>query len=403
MPKRVDLYPHQAKALEMLRPGTILYGGTGSGKSRAILAYYFVNICGGDLSHIEKGTCKDVPLYIITTAKKRDTGEWNEECSYFHIKPCCVDSWNNITKYTDVVDGYFILDEQRVVGSGIWVKSFLKIAKRNLWNILSATPGDQWIDYVPVFIANGFYKNRTEFLRRHVVFRPFSKYPQIDRYTGTSVLESLRKKILVAMPFSRERLVEETSLTCGFDADDMDDLLKHRWNPWDQKPIKNISELLSLMRRCVNDDASRYDVLCRYLKKKRSCIIFYNFDYELDRLRCLDSEGFEVFECNGHKHDPVPGTSCGKKWVYLVQYNAGAEGWNCVSTDTIVFYSRSYSYRMTEQAKGRIDRLNSLYPVLYYVFLESQAPIDRAILRCYNRKADFNQDALFDLEDVPCE
>ena len=70
-------------------------------------------------------------LYIITTAKKRDTLEWEGELSPFLLSTnpdvnlyqnkVVIDSWNNISKYKDITDAFFIFDEQRVVGSGTWV------------------------------------------------------------------------------------------------------------------------------------------------------------------------------------------------------------------------------------------------------------------------------------------
>ena len=337
-------------------------------------------------------------LYIITTARKRDTKEWEGELLPFLLYPgkqnlysnkVTIDSWNNIEKYTQVRDAVFIFDEQRVVGYGTWAKSFLKITKNNQWIMLSATPGDSWSDYIPVFIANGFYKNKTEFNEEHVVFKPFSKFPQIDRYINTQRLIRLRNRILVDMDFNRATTRHNITIRCNYNIDIYKSITRDRWNPYTEMPIANVSELCSLWRRCANEDSSRAEQILDICEHRPRVIIFYNFDYELDILRALPYEnGTEVAEWNGHKHQEIPASD---RWVYLVQYTAGAEGWNCIKTDTIVFYSQTYSYKTLEQSMGRIDRLNTPYRDLYYYHLRSMAPIDIAISRALKNKKKFNE------------
>lgn len=398
----IKLYDHQLKALNDISNGCILYGGVGSGKSITAIAWYYI-LNGGDMETLKGGRYKKMPgtpkdLYIITTARKRDTKEWEGELIPFLLSPgesngysnkVVIDSWNNIGKYVGVVNSVFIFDEQRVVGYGAWTKNFLRITRNNQWILLSATPGDTWSDYIPVFIANGFYKNKTEFNAEHVVFKPFSKFPQIDRYINTQRLIRLRNKVLVDMEFYRDTVRHEVSVKCGYDIDIYKMVTKERWNPFLDAPIMNVSELCSVWRRIVNSDVSRQEAVMDICHKHNRVIIFYNFDYELDILKSLAyGDDVEVAEWNGHKHQEIPNA---KKWVYLVQYTAGAEGWNCIKTDTILFYSQTYSYKTLEQAMGRIDRLNTPFRDLYYYHLKSVAPIDIAIARSLKNKKKFNE------------
>ena len=397
----IGLYDYQLEAVKQMKNGCILCGGVGSGKSLTALAYYY--ICqGGELNTENYELMDDLQLkdlYIITTARKRDTLEWEGELSAFllsthedvnlYSNKVIVDSWNNIKKYADVKNAFFIFDEQRVVGSGTWVKTFLKIAKTNEWILLSATPGDSWQDYIPVFIANGFYKNRSEFIREHVVYKKFSKFPQIDRYINTGRLVRLRNDILVNMDFRRLTTSHHEDVYVNYDISKYREITRNRWDIWNGKPLENASEFCYALRKVVNTDDSRQLAVLEIFEKHPRAIIFYNFDYELEILKNLYyGDDVDIAEWNGHKHQPVPDS---EKWVYLVQYNAGAEGWNCIKTDTIIFYSQNYSYKGMVQSSGRIDRLNTPYSDLYYYHLKSRSGIDLAISKALKNKKKFNE------------
>lgn len=404
----IGLYDYQIDAVKRMKNGCILNGGVGSGKSRTALAYYYLrnggdpaSLCGDNYIPMDDPP-KD--LYIITTARKRDTLEWDGDMAPFllsthtdinlYCNKVVVDSWNNITKYKEVTGAFFIFDEDRVTGSGVWVKSFLKIAKSNEWIILSATPGDTWQDYIPVFLANGFYKNKSEFIREHIVYSRFSKFPKVDRYLNTGRLIRLRNNILIDMDFHRDTIPHHEDVYVSYDISAYKDICRNRWNPWEDRPIENAAEFCYSLRKLVNTDEARQVALLQIIEEHPKAIIFYNFDYELDILKKLYyGEDFEIAEWNGHKHQEVPK---GEKWVYLVQYTAGNEGWNCVRTDTIIFYSQNYSYKVMTQAAGRIDRLNTPYKDLYYYHIKSRSGIDLAISKALKNKKKFNERKFYD-------
>lgn len=407
-----ELDEGQLKALSELKNGNILCGGVGSGKSRTGLAFYFTKVCGGQIDGMKRGLKKDlVPmlwpkdLYIITTAKKRDEGEWDDELAPFGLssKPdesaykgkvkVVVDSWNNIQKYIDITGAFFIFDEQRVVGYGAWSRTFIYIAKSNGWIFLTATPGDCWMDYLSIFIANGFFKNKRDFEYHHVIYNRYSKYPQVDRYMDDYILKRMRDSILVNIDYQKPTERHSETLPVEYDKETYRVLMRNRWNVFEDKPIDNISELCYLLRKVVNSDPSRIECVLEIAKEHPKLIIFYNFDYELDILKNAKwIEGTIVREWNGHRHEEIPDS---ERWIYLVQYAAGAEGWNCITTNSMMFYSPSYSYKSTEQAMGRIDRRNTPYHDLYYYSMRSQAPIDIAINRALKRKKNFNESVFF--------
>lgn len=397
---KVSMYDYQVDAINNMHNGCILCGGVGTGKSRTSLAYYYT-LFGGKLNTEYYTKMKNpCDLYIITTAHKRDIHEWDGELITFNMnvdpelsiykkQKVVIDSWNNIKKYKDVKDAFFIFDEQRVVGSGTWVKSFLKIAKCNRWILLSATPGDTWSDYIPVFVANGYYKNRTSFLNEHAVYSRFSKFPKIDKFIGTGKLLYLRNKLLVDMHYKRETVRHYQDVMVPYNQHLYKMVNKDRWDPYKEVPIENPGALCYILRKVCNSDPSRSDELLKLSKKHPRLIVFYNFDYEKDILKNIKfGKGFTVAEWNGHAHEPVPKTD---KWVYLVQYTAGCEGWNCISTNAMVFYSQNYSYKVMEQASGRIDRLNTKYTDLYYYVFKSRSNIDLSVARAIKEKKKFNE------------
>lgn len=392
----IKLRDHQVEAVEKLRTGSILLGGVGSGKTLTSLAYFYKH-CGGSYKDLSKPTDpKD--LYVITTARKRDTLDWEREAAFYAISKdressvagikLHVDSWNNIKKYLDVENAFFIFDEQRVVGSGVWAKTFVKISKKNDWILLTATPGDTWMDYISVFLANGFYKNKTAFIREHVVYSRFVSFPKVQKYLNVEKLKRLRDKITVHMPYEKDTIPHNIDIIVPYDKEAMKRLTKDRWNIFEDRPLKNGAELNYNMRKLVNSHPDRVKAVRDLAIKHGRVIVFYNFDYELDILRTLENTDFTVAEYNGHLHQDIPKS---KKWIYLVQYLAGAEAWNCVDTNVIAFYSLNYSYRLTTQSAGRIDRLNTPFQHLYYYFIQSESIIDKAIISALKSKTDFNE------------
>ena len=395
------LREYQKAAIVRLETGSILRGGVGSGKTLTSLAYFYRQLGCTIYDMLDASSCipnKSIDLYVITTAKKRDSLDWEKEAAYFSIGKrrensinniqLTVDSWNNIKKYKDVEEAFFIFDEQKTVGSGTWAKQFIKITKENDWILLTATPGDTWMDYISVFIANGFYKNRTHFVREHVVFNNYVSFPKIDRFLGVSKLKRLRDKILVEMKFTPDTIRHITDMIVPFDEEAMSVVQKKRWNVFKEKPIINGGEYCYTMRRVVNSNPERVKLVKKLALKHEKLIVFYNFDYELEILRTLRDSEFLVAEYNGHNHEPIPKS---RKWIYLVQYTAGAEAWNCIETNAIVFYSLNYSFRITEQASGRIDRMNTTFKNLYYYFIKSESQIDRSIVKALRDKTKFNE------------
>lgn len=394
----VELYGDQIAALEKLKTGSILCGGVGSGKTRTALAYYYTKVCGGKLKINGFGKTvmmkKKVPLYVITTAKTRNDGNWDKEAIPFYDVTPIVDSWNNIKKYQNIKDAFFIFDEQRVVGYSTWAKTFIKIASHNEWIMLTATPGDSWIEYAPILIANHYYRNMTDFRSQHVVYSRFTKYPKIEKYINTNKLEAIRRRILVSMDDNRRTVPHHYDVISDYDEDTFDIVCEKRWNPYENRPIQNASELCYLLRKIVNSDESRLERVEELLEDHSKAIIFYNFDYELEMLKdFLESLGYPYSQWNGHKHEDL---LTGDRWVYLVQYTAGAEGWNCTTSDTTIYYSQNYSYKIMEQASGRINRMNTPYIDLYYYHLISKSKIDKAIKRALENKKRFNEKGFYD-------
>lgn len=393
---RIKLRPHQEDAVNKLKTGSILRGGVGSGKTLTSLAYFYTKVCGGRLTSEgipETPPISPLDLYVVTTARKRDSLDWQLEAAHFGISTegdikLTVDSWNNIGKYADVTNAFFIFDEQRVVGSGTWAKKFIKITRSNKWILLTATPGDSWMDFISVFIANGFYRNKTQFVQEHVVFNKHTPFPKVDRYIGEQKLKLLRGLILVEMPFERDTVPHHIDVLVDYELEPMNKIFKDRWDIFNNKPLVNAAQACYAMRQVANTHPDRLAAVHKLAEKHGKLIVFYNFNYELETLRTLADSEFAVAEYNGHYHQEIPEAD---KWIYLVQYMSGAEAWNCIETNAILFYSLNYSYKLMTQAAGRIDRMNTPFVNLYYYYLKSESPIDVGISLALKAKTEFNE------------
>lgn len=372
----MELYPHQLEAVTKMRVGSILNGGVGSGKTLTSLYFYKTQY-----SHLD--------LYIITTAKKRDSGDWEEESESLGLIPKKIDSWNNIQNYINIKDSFFIFDEQRAIGYSTWGKSFIKIAKLNKWILLTATPGDTWMDYMTTFIANGYYRNKSDFIDQHVEYDQWVKYPKIKAFHNEGRLMKYRRDVLVPMVFKRETIRHRQYIKSNFDEDAYRKVMIERWNIFEEKPIESGPELMTCVRKITASDKDRQFNAKVLIDIHDRIIVFYNFNYERDILiEIVESLGRRYAQWNGSKHEEIPQS---KSWVYLVQYTAGAEGWNCISTNVILFYSLNYSYKIIEQSEGRIDRLNTKFKDLEYYYLTSDSPVDISIQKAINNKKKFNE------------
>ena len=396
----IQLTDYQVEAVEKMHNGCILRGGTGAGKTLTSLVHVFEKILGGVSplypTHTYRKATIDIPVYVITTPKKRDSCDWTSEAALVPMPLTAVDSWNNIQKYEHIKNAIFIFDESKVIGYGAWTQAFLKITKNNAWVLLSATPADTWIEYMPVFIANGFYKNKTEFELEHVMWSRYAKYPKVERYLNTSRLIRHRDSILVDMPDCRATTQHHKDILCDYDMVGYSVLAKERWDIFNNKPIRDIAQLCYTLRRLINSDESRLTELSAIYARHKKVIIFYNFNYELDIIRDWCEENHIVYsEWNGHNHDEIPNT---KFWIYLCQYTAAKEAWNCIETDCIVFYSQTYSYKALIQSAGRIDRMNTTFMHLYYYHFITTAPIEIGIQKSLHQKENFNEGKWFESE-----
>lgn len=372
------LRPAQRDAVDRMHDGCVLLGRTGSGKTMTALGYWLK-------VHAQQD------LYVVTTPAKRDAMEWEGDSAKLgqYLPPERVVSWNKIKDFEYLESAFVVFDEQRVSGSGKWVKSFLKIAKRNDWILLSATPGDVWIDWLPLFIANGFYRTRTQFTDRHVIWDPHTRYPRIKRYIEEDRLERCQEAICVylASPNPISRMVHDELVS--YDSRKYAEVTRKRWNPFEVRPMMDAGELCRVQRRIVLENVCREEALERLLKGHPRALVFYSYNYELEAIKAVcERLGRSYGQRNGHRHDPVPVSK--EPWVYIVQYQS-ADAWNCISTNIAILYSLPYSWRQQEQAMGRIDRMNTPFDELHYYRLMTDSTIDNAILACLDRKETFNE------------
>lgn len=390
----MQLYDYQLDAVKRLKTGKVLCGRVGSGKSLTALYWWHTKVCGGSFQPWRPRQ-KKVKLYIITTAKKREDREWQSDALPFlpEEDEIVVDSWQNIKKYIAVTGCCFIFDEQKTVSTGTWSKNFVYITKHNKWIMLSGTPGDAYKDYLALFIANGFVKNKTEFNSNYVKFARFSKYPKIEGYYNVEQLESWRRQILVVMKDHRKIRKIFKDVFCEYDRELYLKAVKLKRDVFTDEPCMDAGHLCRVLRKIVNSDLDRIKKLDELLDKHHKAIVFYNFNFERDMLReYAERTGILYSEYNGERHESAP---IGDKWIYAVQY-VSCEGWNLTTTDTVIFFSQNYSYKVKTQAAGRIDRVNTPFNELYYYTFMSNSTIDYAIWKALNAKKNFQESAFED-------
>lgn len=401
--ERYKIKPYQQDAVDRMHNGCLLNTGTGSGKSFMSILYYWTKVCDGVYTDDEFKPMKNPrPLLIITTPKKRDEKEWDKDLAPFllssddnlnswsDVAKVTIDSWNNIKKYVNYIGHFVIFDENCLASWGTWTKSFLKIAKKNRWILLTATSGDSWTDWLPVFIANGYFKNKTEFRNNHVEYNPYTRYPSIKAYHNVGKLIKYRNEIVVKVKVPHDAIQIHKDILCEYDSDAEKMCLRKRWNPFEDRPLRDATEMAVVMRRIAFSDVSRIETVYKlHTEKHPRIIIFYDYNFELDALiEMCEEYGFNYAQWNGHKHESIPDTN---HWLYLVQYTAGNSAWNCTTCSTMIFFNNNYSYKKMTQAAGRIDRMNTPFKELYYYHLTSNSFIDKRIKSSLKQKKDFNE------------
>lgn len=377
----VTFKDYQKRAINQMHNGCILCGGVGAGKSLTSLGY------------IDK-VYPSGTVYIITPARKRNTGEWFDDIRKNDMDETrfVVDSWNNLSKYKDVKDAFFLFDEQKVSGKGTWAKSLIRIAKSNQWILLSATPGDTYDDYATVLIANGFVRNRTTWYDEYCVTKSQPFFHIVD-HKNKDVIDMMIRRIFIKMDYQsdKKRIERVIPIQARSAGEEKEILMTHK-APGAQMPFTTFAAAIAYVRMNCYDKSKKTEALRKIIEKHKKIIVFYNFLSEkLEIERAAIDANVTINFYNGQRHDPIPDTD---EWVYGVQYNSGAEAWNCITTNAMVFYSPNYSYKTMEQAHGRIDRVNSPYECLYYYMLLNELNIDNKVMNALSSKKDFNEKML---------
>lgn len=395
-----ELYAFQKKAItELQQPDKhICIAGCGAGKGSIAL-------------HWLKTTNKKKWLFI-TTASKRDSKDVENEMVMWFGKESLssysleVISWAALAKWTitnwnSLEDYAFVFDEVACAKAGVSSnrgRAFIQIAKQtDCWTGYTATPGDRWEDFQAYFVAAGYVKNKTAFMREFCQVQTFKGYPEIVGYYDEHILKAYWKRLTVC-PDTQAMLDElpaEQHKTYHFKpSPTYKRFLKERLDE-DGNFIDTVMGYCHYCRRlCLT--AEKLQWVSDYLSGLgTNAVFFYNYIAEGEELEKVAKKalpkGAKVWRIDGKHHDIPTADTIGKYDIVLAQYASGSESLNLQFMNHMVFVSPNYSYTTSIQARGRIKRIGQKQNMFFW-YLVCDGTIETDVYACLRGKSDFAED-----------
>lgn len=383
-------------------------------------------------------------LLVFTTAKIVKSKQWERsvkdynQVMHTNLKIICT-NYDKLVSQKSINDIYqrlrlihfqqvvLILDEVhriKLAGNGKISKRstmILKLAKQPFITTvlgLSATAfSNSYLDVAPYLVMAGYYKNKTEFLRKHI-----KKY---DKYRQPVVTDDMRRITRDAFYFPEIIDAEIKSISVYVDTSQYKPLV-HTYHEY-FKLNRDERHLYNMIAEAYRNKEYEYPIQARMDQERMLAqaiptqkdiyliglinmqtqgifnhlvtpiLIFYQYTSVCIHLRNLLHQNFpnrQIVMINGRAKvsNDVLKKPPADDAIYLVQYEAGGEGLDWQWSNISIFYESPVRYEKFVQAKGRNVRNKSQMPVVYQFELEFINTLDSERWETNRNKKDFTND-----------
>lgn len=292
------------------------------------------------------------------------------------------------------------------------MKNLIKLTKSSYITTtlgLSATPfSNSYIDVAPYLILAGFYKNKSQFLKRHI--KHFDKYFAPITGPGTGIVaksyfkdpdlitkrfESIKVSIDTSQYYPKvERFHIKSHLN-------KDTATQYRQIKLDYKHHINyeypIQARTEQQRLISNHDYEKDLQLLKILQwrkniKQAPVLIFYQYSSSLANLLQVLTQSYPLYKIkiiNGNHRLNFEQAPSNPDTIILIQYQAGGEGLDWQWSNLSIFYEAPVQYEKLVQARGRNVRDKSIMKRVYHYELESANTIDSERWNIMKHHKDF--------------
>lgn len=317
-----------------------------------------------------------------------------------HLVSLEVVSWHMLKKWTDkkspqqLANYYFVADELQRCRQGVsslMGRAFLFITKHcKAWTGYTGTPGDNWLQFHPYFIATGKIKNKTEFMRDYTISQQYP-FPMVLGFRHEDTLKGWWRDISYEPDTSEvmSQLPAETHQIMRFPTPKgYKKVLKSSTTLDGEFLDSNMALYHHLRQMCATKQ--KLDALEDLLSSLSSpLVIFFNYTCEREQILGLAAHmKRKVWRIDGECHEIPTEETIGQNDIVLCHYLSGSEALNLQFCHYMVFYSPNYSYSISVQAKGRVKRVGQQNPMFFYSFLCSDS-IEEEVMDCIKQKKDF--------------
>lgn len=308
-----------------------------------------------------------------------------------------IKSFTKLLKETDLMGAYFVGDEYHKYKNPVSKRS-KQLQKLEHFNKigLSATPltNDIIMDGMSYLIHAGYYKNKTDFMRKSGLENHKGRFGEITVYNQDGSVNTemwpyyntmkqqlseimYRPKINIAdydMP-GVEKHINQLDYNEKL-YEDMRSLAYANRQRMFASPIDYAMEAIDRIHR----DPQRLEELMKIIKDKdvKQPLIFYHNvcvkDAIVEELEKNNITNYQIISGENNFRD----VDIERDAPMLVQYQSGSEGIEMKFSNTSIFYQNQRSYAILEQARGRNVRRGMTHDINHY-YLIADNEVDQEV------------------------